>query len=270
MPVEFSVAAYRLGHSMVRPGYRLNDAVLVPIVPGPVDVAPGFSEGLTGFRRLISDWGIDWGRFIDIDTRDYGSAADFANNPKAPTPANFRRLQFAYRIDTALVKPLQSLPNAVASNPPPSLAARNLLRGVDFGLPTGQEMADLLGQPKLSDDQILIGQGVDEPARGSLQPITKIDAGFAERCPLWTYVLAEAIQHKAEVTIPVKQHKRISTPQLGPVGGTIVAEVFLGLMFADPHSYLSLQKKEPNWAPDGNKDYELKDFVKAALSFTPP
>src|ERR1700674_2249288 len=33
MPVEFSVAAYRLGHSMIRPGYRLNDAVLLPIFP---------------------------------------------------------------------------------------------------------------------------------------------------------------------------------------------------------------------------------------------
>ena len=32
MPVEFSVAAYRFGHSMVRPGYRLNDEVLLPIV----------------------------------------------------------------------------------------------------------------------------------------------------------------------------------------------------------------------------------------------
>ena len=26
MPVEFSVAAYRLGHSMVRPGYRVNES----------------------------------------------------------------------------------------------------------------------------------------------------------------------------------------------------------------------------------------------------
>ena len=33
MPIEFSVAAYRFGHSMVRPGYRLNDAVLLPIFP---------------------------------------------------------------------------------------------------------------------------------------------------------------------------------------------------------------------------------------------
>lgn len=34
MPVEFSVAAYRLGHSMIRPGYRLNDddATLLPIL----------------------------------------------------------------------------------------------------------------------------------------------------------------------------------------------------------------------------------------------
>ncbi|WP_247777106.1 peroxidase family protein [Bradyrhizobium sp. CW1] len=37
MPVEFSVAAYRLGHSMIRPGYRLNDAanMLLQIFPDP-------------------------------------------------------------------------------------------------------------------------------------------------------------------------------------------------------------------------------------------
>src|SRR6202158_4327241 len=35
MPVEFSVACYRLGHSMIRPGYRLNDddSMLLPIFP---------------------------------------------------------------------------------------------------------------------------------------------------------------------------------------------------------------------------------------------
>jgi hypothetical protein len=29
---------------------------------------PGFPEGLTGFRKLIADWG----RFIDIDIRSNG------------------------------------------------------------------------------------------------------------------------------------------------------------------------------------------------------
>ena len=68
MPVEFSVAAYRLGHSMIRPGYRLNSAddMLLPIFPVP---AQGFPEGLTGFRAMNPQWGLDWGRFIPIDSR---------------------------------------------------------------------------------------------------------------------------------------------------------------------------------------------------------
>jgi hypothetical protein len=264
MPVEFSVGAYRLGHSMIRPGYRLNDTVLVPIFPLPRSTAPGFPEGLTGFRRLISDWAIDWGRFIDIDTRDYGSAT---GTTTADLKQNFKRLQFAYRIDTALVRPLKHLPTSVAANPA-SLALRNLERGVEFGLPSGQKAAQLLKLKKsdvLADDKILIGQGVDKPDPGSLVPITAVHPGFKGKCPLWTYILAEAIQHKQDVKIPVKQDIRISTPQLGPVGGSIVAEVFLGLMFADPYSYLSHQKREPGWTPNGKKQYRLKDFVKFAL-----
>src|SRR5438552_13329705 len=71
LPVEFSVAGYRLGHSMIRPDYRLNDSVLLPIFPvgAPPAPAPGFPEGLTGFRAMNPAWGIDWGRFIDIDVR---------------------------------------------------------------------------------------------------------------------------------------------------------------------------------------------------------
>jgi hypothetical protein len=267
MPVEFSVAAYRLGHSMVRPGYRLNDSVLVPIFPVPLKTAAGFSEGLTGFRRLISDWALDWGRFIDVDIRDYGSQADADDNKKEVTPQNFKRLQFAYRIDTALVTPLKTLPPSVASHPA-SLALRNLERGVEFGLPSGQVAAKLLGLKRkdiLPDGKILIGQGIANPPQGSLVPITQIDKSFRGKCPLWTYILAEAIQHQTNVKIPVRQNKKILTPQLGPVGGSIVAEVFLGLMFADPESYLSKLKREPNWTPDGNKHYQLKDFVKFAL-----
>jgi len=267
MPVEFSVAAYRLGHSMVRPGYRLNDTVLVPIFPLPAETAPGFPEGLTGFRRLISDWAIDWGRFIDIDIRDYGSADDAEAKKKEVIQQNFKRLQFAYRIDTALVTPLKTLPPSVAADPS-SLALRNLQRGMEFGLPSGQAIAALLYLDEkdiLPDDKILIGQGLDKPDPGSLNPITDIDKSFAGKCPLWTYILAEAIQHKTDVKIPVKQDLKISTPQLGPVGGSIVAEVFLGLMFADSHSYLSELNTEPGWAPDNGKDYRLKDFVEYAL-----
>jgi hypothetical protein len=264
MPIEFSVAAYRLGHSMVRPGYRLNDAILLPIFPvkDTGEQPPTLPEGLTGFRRVISDWGIDWARFIDIEERAYGSTPGKVN-----LPADFRRLQFAYRIDTSLVDPLGSLPASVVNNDPKSLAFRNLQRGQQFKLPTGQEVAKAMEVKHLEDEEILIGKGVeesDEPGEPHepLPNILRFGQVFAGRCPLWTYILAEAMHNKVSVPIPATGGPSIPTPQLGPVGGRIVAEVFLGLMFADPGSYLSMS---PGWVPAGGAGYALKDFVRFAL-----
>ena len=230
---------------MVRPGYRLNDAILVPIFPNPAGTTLKFPEGLTGFRRLISDWGMDWGRFIDIDIRPYDGAKGVAGNP-----VRQQRLQFAYRIDTALVDPLGNLPPSVAGNPPPSLAFRNLLRGLEFGLPNGQSVAAALGGTPLKDKDILIGQGLTR--RGRLPDITHYGSVFKNNCPLWTYVLAEAMQHQVAVKLPVVENISISYPQLGPVGGRIVAEVFLGLLFSDPFSLLS---RNPNWTPGGKPKF---------------
>jgi hypothetical protein len=246
MPVEFSVAAYRLGHSMIRPGYRLNDTTLLPIFP-----TANFPEGLTGFRSMNPNWGIDWGRFIDIDNRIYdGSAAE-----------NQRRLQFAYRIDTSLVNPLHNLPDTVVSDRPPSLGERNLLRGWRLGLPSGQAVARAMGLQPLTDDKILIGAAVEKPAK-ALPDITAAPEAFKGNCPLWVYILAEAMQNKTSVKLPVKESVQVNTPQLGPVGGRIVAEVFLGLLSGDKASYLNL---DPSWQPKTGPDYKLKDFVLYAL-----
>jgi Animal haem peroxidase len=246
MPVEFSVAAYRLGHSMIRPGYRLNDNVLLPIFPGSKD-----KDGLTGFRDMNPAWAIDWGRFIDIDVREYDGTDDVKK----------KRLQFAYRIDTALVNPLSGLPLSVAADPPPSLPQRNLLRGFRLGLPSGQAVAHAMGVKVLDDEQILIGQAVDKPDK-PLDNILSVSPAFRKNCPLWTYVLAEAMQHKATVKIPAKGSIEVTTPRLGPVGGRIVAEVMLGLMFGDSHSLLRMN---PDWRPAAGPDFTLKDFVRYAL-----
>ena len=250
MPVEFSVAAYRLGHSMIRPAYRLNDSVLLPIFPVP----PQFPEGLTGFRAMNPAWGIDWGRFIDTEFRKY----DGADADKA------KRLQFAYRIDTSLVNPLANLPASVASNPS-SLAARNLLRGWRLGLPSGQHVARAMGVRPLDDKDILIGQAVDtpdQPLPGIRDPKLGLDKVFANNCPLWTYILAEAMQYREDVKIPVQENVTVKTPKLGPVGGRIVAEVFVGLMAGDSNSLLTL---DPGWQPASGPTFALKDFVKYAL-----
>jgi hypothetical protein len=65
--------------------------------------------------------------------------------------------------------------------------------------------------------------------------------------------------HQVEVSIPVAgPARKIWTPQLGPVGGRIVAEVFLGLAFSGRAPF------NPAWKP-ATPNYTLKDFVRFAL-----
>jgi hypothetical protein len=273
MPVEFSVAAYRLGHSMIRPGYRLNDddTTLLPIFPIPPntikDIPGGIPDGLTGFQAMVKNRGIDWARLIDLegDIRAYGGDPDAIKPPDADMK---RRLQFAYRIDTSLVTPLSVLPSSVAGDPPPSLPQRNLLRAFELGLPTGQSVAKAMKVTPLTDDQIIIGKAVDNPAGddvvGKLSDLPEL-AAFKGNCPLWTYILAEAANNRTNLDIPVTTAVKISTPQLGPVGGRIVAEVFFGMLFGDNDSFLS---SEPDWIPfirNKKEPFALRDIVAYAL-----
>jgi hypothetical protein len=271
MPVEFSAAAYRFGHSMVRPGYRLNDddATLLPIFPKSGEDP---AKGLTGFDTMAANRAIDWARFIDTEIRSYGPnpLPDNAPNPAPPGSAAARRLQFAYRIDTSVVNPLSTLPPNVASDPPPSLPQRNLIRGFELGLPSGQDVARFMGVKHLEDDEITIGKFVDSPdpgpppdIKGTIASIGEL-AAFKGKCPLWTYILAEARHYQIDPHIPVTEKLKLTTPQLGRVGGRIVAEVFLGMLFGDNDSMLNVDQ---NWTPTikPGPDFRLKDFVNYAL-----
>ncbi len=86
-----------------------------------------------------------------------------------------------------------------------SLASRNLIRHVNFGLPSGQAIAARMNLPALTAAQL------PELAR----------PGLSEHTPLWYYVLKEA-----EV---MEDGQR-----LGPVGAGIVGEVFVGLLQLGP------------------------------------
>jgi hypothetical protein len=120
----------------------------------------------------------------------------------------------------------------------------------------------------LTDDQIIIGKAVDNPSGddvvGKLSDLAEL-APFKGKCPLWTYILAEAANNKVMLNIPVTPTMKVNTPQLGPVGGRIVAEVFLGMLFGDNNSFLS---SEPDWIPfvrNKNEDFALRDIVAYAL-----
>ena len=210
IPVEFSMAAYRFGHSQIRPSYRLNfgaepsvggapvfvllfDAAADPHAVDPADVRGGRRAP----RRFV-----DWQTFFD-----------FGDGNVRPNKL----------IDTRLSSPLFDLPGlrgpapGLPSDGVQSLASRNLLRHLNVGLPSGQDIARYVGAPVLSAEQV-----------AELKPF-----GFDTSTPLWFYVLKEA-----EL---LEQGCR-----LGPVGSLIVGEVFIGLLRADEDSYLHQQ---PDWQP---------------------
>ena len=209
MPIEFSVAAYRFGHSQIRPSYRLNFgrpdmghnpffAFIFDDTQDPNDVDP---NDLRGHKRAPRRF-VDWQTFFKFDT------------------TNFRPNK---QIDSKLSSVVMLLPGSRGPLPGlpadgiQSLASRNLMRHVNFGIPAGQAIARRMGLPVLPPTQL-----------DALRPF-----GMEKSTPLWFYILKEAELMEKGL-------------RLGPVGGRIVGEVFIGLLKADGSSYLAAR---PHWTP---------------------
>ncbi|WP_189523672.1 peroxidase family protein [Nostoc sp. PA-18-2419] len=247
MPVEFSVAAYRFGHSMVRPLYRLNERD--DLSSHPHDPRPHIFPDLKAFGKFRSDYAIDWRLFFD-----FGNDAE---------PFSKERIQPAYKIDTSLVSPLRHLPAPITGEQPPSLAQLNLRRGLKLKLPSGQDVARAMGVPVIPDELLRVGKAnEDGQGDGSLekpgtnQSILSISENFRDNAPLWFYILAEAQQQYVDDDTPIC---------LGPVGGRIVGETFAGLLFGDKNSFLHT----PGWHPYpeflSNGEFGIPQLISQAM-----
>ncbi|HKQ35991.1 MAG TPA: heme peroxidase family protein [Nitrospiraceae bacterium] len=228
LPIEFSVAAYRFGHSQIRPSYRLNfgptvtpaapffafifDDTQDPNLPDPIDLRGGKRAP----RRFV-----DWQTFFDFGD------------------GNFRPNK---KIDGKLSSVVMLLPGSrgpapgLPSDGVQSLASRNLMRHVNFGIPSGQAIARRMGVPALTPTQL-----------DMLRPYD-----MERSTPLWFYILKEAELMEDGL-------------RLGPVGGRIVGEVFIGLLKADETSYLA---SRPRWTPvlpsATPGDFRITDLLKFA------
>lgn len=158
IPVEFSVAAYRFGHSQIRPSYRINFGSGA----NPDLFALFFNDNLAVNPVTIDMRGgsrspnrfIDWQTFFD-----FGEGKVRRNK----------------RIDTRLSTVMFDLPGLPVGGPQ-ALAQLNLLRHLTFKIPSGQRVAAAMRLDPLPESDL-----------ADLKPFN-----LHNRTPLWFYCLREA------------------------------------------------------------------------------
>lgn len=155
IPVEFSVAAYRFGHSMINQTLKLQPSGAVHSI-----FSPEFGRGFEKIKNEAQV--IHWETFFDFD-------------------GTYQR---AEKLDTKLAAILLDLPFIQSTNTADrSLATRNLRRGQSFLLPSGETIAECMQRDtaEINDVKNLI--------RNLAQTHhINLDSGT----PLWFYILAEA------------------------------------------------------------------------------
>ena len=234
MPIEFSVACFRLGHSMIRGAYNWNK--IFDAGTGTLNYLFIFSAGsgnLGDALRLDGTWVADFRRLYDFSE----AGRDDLVVPDA-------KFNFARRIDTKLALPLRDLPKFPADEN--DLALRNLKRARMVRLATGQQMATFLKSKGVTLTKLTAEQVREGKNGATLEELTQTQrAKVVKDTPLWFYILREA---------------ELNQGRLKGVGARIVAETFHRAMEGSQISIVRNPTWRPNLGPN-NTTFRMVDLL---------
>lgn len=248
MPVEFTHAALRLGHAMVRPGYKLRDDVF-----SLADVLRATSQSSPDRLPVSWPWIINWSRFFEI----------------SGTPDNLSR-----RISPSYVRALFTSREVSVSEPGlapeqvarlKTLPRRDLLRGASMYMRSVESLfahvetlaPDLLSGSRLRDPtrryEAIKAFLTDASQRGG-------DDGFCDQ-------EIEVLAHDPPLLLFLMLEGAIEEDGtcFGPLGSVILAEVVFAALDAPPdlrtEGLLDLETLLRNAFPDGTP-HTMPELVK--------
>lgn len=253
VPMEFTTAAFRFGHSMVGASYDFNEnfgaesgnnASLDQLFDFTSRKNMGGQGGEKG--QLPDHWVIDWDRMTAPPRKGAGGAE---------------------QIDLNLARVMLTSVGEGSVLAHSSIMLRNLLRGFRRRIPFGQVLAREYGLHELEPEQIeaalpdqlaFTPDGYRTVPADTLMTVKAISTalGIHENTPAWLYMLVEAQLDGGQ--------------RLGPTASHIIADTIIGLMRRNPASVLNY--KNGHWHPRDSvfrdKDDKEIDSIRAFLLFS--
>jgi hypothetical protein len=250
VPLEFTTAAFRFGHSMVGSAYdfnanfgvggRISDEGATLEELFEFTAKQNMQTSQTETLALPDHWVIDWNRMT--------------RTPARRATATRPGLGGAERIDMVFARDMLTIIGDSSVAVHGSILFRNLMRGYHRRIPFGQQLAQAYGVAQLSPDAVrdALPDGL-RTAAGTL--------GFLTETPAWLYFLCEAQVHEAG-------------QRVGPTASHIIADTIVGLMRQTAWSVLNHDgggwhpKQSPLRARGADSLTTLRKFLQFAVRDT--